>query len=98
MSMELIRMQAVSASRRADLHRTVTLLDLSVAASSGQDSPLLEENKMTSADRALRLPQSRTRVMRVSAGEAERQLLISAWLVAFLIAATAVTATAGFFA
>jgi hypothetical protein len=36
--------------------------------------------------------------MRVSADAAERQLLISVWLVALLIAATAITATAGFFA
>ncbi|MDQ0470972.1 hypothetical protein [Labrys wisconsinensis] len=53
---------------------------------------------MTSVDRALRLPRPQTRAMRVSADEAARQLMISVWLVALLVAATAVTATAGFFA
>jgi hypothetical protein len=53
---------------------------------------------MTSTEQALRLPKGRTRAMRVSVGEAERQLILSLWLVALLVAATAVTATAGLFA
>jgi len=36
--------------------------------------------------------------MRVSVSEAERQLILSVWLVALLLAATAVTATVGLFA
>ena len=39
-----------------------------------------------------------TRVMRVSAGEAERQLVLALWLVALLAIATAVTAAVGWFA
>ena len=42
--------------------------------------------------------QARTRVMRLSALEAERQLGLAIWLVALLAAATAVTATVGLFA
>jgi hypothetical protein len=53
---------------------------------------------MTSTERALRMPKARTRAMRVSVNEAERQLILSLWLVALLVAATAVTATAGLFA
>jgi hypothetical protein len=45
-------------------------------------------------------PSSRrpTRIMRVSAGEAERQLVLALWLVALLVTATAVTAAVGWFA
>jgi len=46
----------------------------------------------------LQRPQTRTRVMRVSAEEAERQLVLAIWLVALLLTATAVTATVGLFA
>jgi hypothetical protein len=53
---------------------------------------------MTSNERALRLPKASTRAMRVSVSEAERQLILSVWLVALLLAATAVTATVGLFA
>ena len=53
---------------------------------------------MTSTEKALRLPKARPRATRVSAGDAERQLILSLWLVALLVAATAVTATAGLFA
>jgi len=42
--------------------------------------------------------EARTRAMRVSAEEAERQLFLAIWLVALLLAATAVTATVGLFA
>ena len=50
---------------------------------------------MNSTERALRLPKAQTRAMRVSAEEAHRQLVFSAWVVSLLLAATAVTATAG---
>jgi hypothetical protein len=50
------------------------------------------------SNRSLHRPQSQTRVMRVSAEEAERQLVLAIWLVALLVTATAVTATVGFFA
>ena len=53
---------------------------------------------MTSLENALRLPKAQTRAMRVSVTEAERQLIVSLWLVALLIAATAVTATVGLIA
>jgi hypothetical protein len=53
---------------------------------------------MTSTEKALRLPKAQTRAMRVSVDEAQRQLVLSLWLVALLLAATAVTATAGLFA
>jgi hypothetical protein len=53
---------------------------------------------MTSSERALRLPRTQTRAMRVSVSEAERQLVLSAWVVALLLAATTVTATVGLFA
>ncbi|MDQ0391826.1 hypothetical protein [Labrys monachus] len=43
-------------------------------------------------------PRATTRAMRVSAAEAERQLTLALWLVAFLVAATFVTATVGLFA
>ena len=43
-------------------------------------------------------PKVATRAMRVSAAEAERQLTLALWLVAFLVAATFVTATVGLFA
>ena len=53
---------------------------------------------MNSTERALRLPRTQTRAMRVSAEEAHRQLVFSAWIVSLLLAATAITATAGMFA
>lgn len=53
---------------------------------------------MTSTETALRLPRTQTRAMRVSVTAAERQLVLSIWLVAVLVAATAVTATVGLFA
>ena len=52
---------------------------------------------MNSTERALRLPKAQTRAMRVSAEEAHRQLVLSAWIVSLLLAATAITATAGMF-
>jgi hypothetical protein len=52
---------------------------------------------MNSTERALRLPKAQTRAMRVSAEEAQRQLVLSAWIVSLLLAATAITATAGMF-
>jgi hypothetical protein len=56
------------------------------------------EMMMTSTENALRLPKAQTRAMRVSVDEAQRQLFLSLWLIALLIAATAVTATVGLFA
>jgi hypothetical protein len=56
------------------------------------------EHDMTSLENALRLPKAQTRAMRVSVTEAERQLIFSLWLVALLVAATAVTATVGLIA
>jgi hypothetical protein len=53
---------------------------------------------MTGTEKALRLPKAQTRAMRVSVNEAERQLVLSLWLVSLLAAATAVTATVGLFA
>jgi len=53
---------------------------------------------MNSTERALQLPKAQTRAMRVSAADAERQLVLSVWLVALLIAATTITATVGLFA
>lgn len=41
---------------------------------------------------------ARARVLRVSAAEAERQLVLAAWLVALLAAATGIAATLGFMA
>jgi hypothetical protein len=57
-----------------------------------------KETTMNSTERALRLPKAQTRAMRVSAEEAHRQLVLSAWIVSLLLAATAITATAGMFA
>jgi len=53
---------------------------------------------MNGSERALRLPKIQTRVMRVSPIDAQRQLSLAVWLVALLMAATAVTATVGLFA
>jgi hypothetical protein len=65
---------------------------------SGCKSVVTTEMTMTSTEKALRLPKAQTRAMRVSVDEAQRQLVLSLWLVALLLAATAVTATAGLFA
>ena len=64
----------------------------------GCKSMATTEDIMTSTETALRLPKAQTRAMRVSVTEAERQLILSLWLVALLLAATAVTATVGLFA
>lgn len=56
-----------------------------------------KETEMNSTERALRLPTAQTRAMRVSSEDAHRQLILSAWIVSLLLAATAVTATANFF-
>jgi hypothetical protein len=56
------------------------------------------ETTMTGPQNALRLPKASTRAMRISVGEAERQLILSLWLVALLLAAATITASVGFFA
>jgi hypothetical protein len=64
----------------------------------GCKSIVTMETTMRGTETALRLPKAQTRVMRVSVNEAERQLILSLWLVALLLAATTVTATVGLFA
>lgn len=83
----------VSFLKRVNSHRTAMPKRLGFASSR---TPM--ETKMNSTERALRLPKAQTRAMRVSPSDAERQLILSVWLVALLIAATTVTATVGLFA
>jgi hypothetical protein len=57
-----------------------------------------KEITMANGPMTKHFPRATTRAMRVSAAEAERQLTLALWLVAFLVAATFVTATVGLFA